>query len=244
MKFFHNVASNHNRLYSSQNLSYNNPNHGLNFSDLPYANTKKSNIFQGYKSFTDNLDSGRYFYSRSSDNLLLNNEPGFKGLVNMLLEDKKAPFYITGHANQLYMYQNDVAKSSDDLIKIILKSNYKPCTPIMLGGCHIGKNKYAQELADKLYVPVQAPTDYFFFTNTGTSRVSTSNKTISESALNDNLYDGYIKTFLPGNRTEKIVVILDNKTLKPINRNFTENLDFGTIDITSSNILDKVFASI
>ena len=231
-----------NSSFVSNNIpfSYSNPKHGLYFGwDLPnaYTKTSKSNIYQGYQSFTDNLNNGKYYYGRNSGSISLDSDihHHFLRFESNLMKDSKAPFYVNGHGNLKYIYQNDTQLDHRDLAKIIKNSSYKSGTPIILGSCHVGGDKFAQDLANKLGVPVQAPSDYYIFDVRGTFRVSTSNN------LRDNLSDGNIKTFWPGNKKEGITINFNDKQLNPVNSNFTENLDFGTVNVQSSNINQRTW---
>ena len=217
--------------YFGQDLSYNNPKHGLYFfHDLPYTRPQKSDVFKGYQSFTDNLNNGKYYYARHSGSLILDDGLVSKLFVSNLMNNKKAPFYVGCHGNQFYVYDMDRPLHYKELADMILKSDYKKGTPIMLGGCNIGKGNYPQRLADELKVPVQAPSDYFVIDSNGGSRISISDNLESCAS------DGYIKTFLPGNTKDKITVNFGGKQLNPSNRNFTEKLDYGVVDVNVSNI--------
>ena len=167
-----------------------------------------------YKAFVDNPNVGYWYKGQHNGAYLLNkSSKADNTFIKNLNIDEKAPYFVLGHGNEYFGLLQDSVRNVDVnhriLAKLIQKNGYNG-QPIMLGMCEIGKKNFAQNLANKLGVPVQAPNGIFTIApNFGHFRVHTTMNSYN---------DGVIKTFHPGNSL-KINTIKPSKQNIPIAAN-------------------------
>ena len=151
--------------------------------------------------FGSNSSPGSAYFIAKDDNfykfIRLRNDVDSNGFYDVIAHGESNNVFLEHNGNSVRLSHRDIAKM------VSADKNYGGGA-IRLLSCNTGKVPagFAQNLANKLNVPVKAPTDYLWANPDGTYFVA-GGKTFNGRLIPDRNKPGKFKTFYPQRRKKK-----------------------------------------